>query len=65
MQFGLNSNNSADDPNMWSTDEEDDVSCSPTIMYSSQPPMEDHVGNYLAFSTGPMNNLNDHNTCNM
>ena len=24
MQFGLNSNNSADDPNMWSTDEEDD-----------------------------------------
>ena len=48
MQFGLNSNNSVDDPNMWSTDEEDNVSCSPTIMYSSQPPMEEHVGNYLS-----------------
>jgi hypothetical protein len=51
MQFGLNSNNSADDPNMWSTDEEDNVSCSPTIMYSSQPPMEEHVVNYFQCSS--------------
>lgn len=69
VQCGLNSNNSADDPNMWSTDEEDDVNCSPTIMYSSQPLMEEYVGNYISptisFSTDTMNNLNDHNTCNL
>lgn len=35
LQFGLNVNNSADDPDLWSTDEEDQVTNSPQIVYSS------------------------------